>query len=164
MSSKTARYPAFSRVEILVVVIVLGVIAANTMPRFSRGSAGVADAALAGNLTILRCGIEAYASDHAGQFPALDKFDSQMTQYTDAAGNTATAMDNSHPYGPYLRKVPVLPVGPKTLKGSTGLADASRFSPGASAGAWLYNPSTGQIQANLSNSEFDSSGKQYNQY
>jgi competence protein ComGC len=154
----------FSLVELFVVGIILLIIAANTVPRFSRGAESLADAALAGNLAVLRNGLDVYASDHAGQFPSVADFDAQLTQYTDDQGNASSNQDSIHRHGPYLRRVPVLPVGPQSFKGSAGVLDSSQNSLGATIGAWLYNPKTGEIRANLPDNSIDYTGKRYNQY
>ena len=158
------RFLGFSLVELVVVALILGVIASTALPRFSRGSEGVADAALAGNLAVLRNGLDLYASDHAGNYPSVANFEAQMTEYTDEKGNTSTVQDSTHTRGPYLRKVPLLPVGPKGFRGASAVLDAATAKIGAEPGAWIYNPKTGEIHANLDFRIEDYSGKRYNQY
>ena len=161
---KVIRIGPFSLVELLVVGIVLSFVAASAMPRLSRGSEGVADAALAGNLAVLRNGIDLYRADHGGKFPSISAFDAQLTQFTDESGQASATQDETHKLGPYLRKVPVLTVGMKGYKGSTAVVDSRKTQPGTVPAAWCYNPETGEIRANLSNHFADISGKAYNQY
>jgi competence protein ComGC len=158
------RVLGFSLAELFVVGIVLMVIGANTIPRFSRGAESLAEAALSGNLAVLRNGLDVYASDHGGQFPSVGNFDAQMTQYTDDQGNASANQDSVHRHGPYLRRVPVLPVGPMGWKGSAIVLDASGNVPGKTAAAWVYNPKTGEVRANLADDSIDYSGKRYNRY
>ena len=79
-----------------------------------------------------------------------------------ASGTTSTTKTATAIYGPYLRKVPPLPVG--TNKNSTVIVDGSSGTPGSSAGGWFYNPSTGEIKANTADTEKDTAGKAYNAY
>jgi general secretion pathway protein G len=161
---KIIRIGPFSIVELLMVGIVLTVVGASAMPRLSRGSEGVADGALAGNLAVLRNGIDLYRADHAGKFPSLTAFDAQLTQFSDETGRTSATEDETHKLGPYLRKVPVLTVGQKGFRNSTGVVDGRKTQPGTQPAAWWYNPDTGEIRANLSNHFADIAGKAYNQY
>ena len=72
---------------------------------------------------------------------------------------TATAI-----YGPYLRKIPPLPVGPTGYKNAVTIIDGSSGSPGTTAGGWFYNATTGDIKANLADTQVDGAGKAYNTY
>jgi prepilin-type N-terminal cleavage/methylation domain-containing protein len=156
------RRGGFSLIELVIVVVIIGIIAAIAIPRLSRGSAGAADSAVSGNLAVLRNAIDLYATEHGGTYPAVATFDPQLTQFTDAAGTPSATKTTSAIYGPYLRKIPPLPVGAN--KNSVTIVDGSSGSPGASAGGWFYNPTTGDIKANCPDTEKDSSSKQYNQY
>ena len=151
------RSKGFSLLELVIVVVIIGIIAAIAIPRMSRGSAGAADAALTGDLAIMRAAIDLFAAEHNGAFPTAGDIESELTQYTDAARDFQAARDATHIYGPYLRKVPPLPVGAK--KGKTGIAAADGVNVG-----WIYTAATGDIAANCPNSETDVSGKLYNTY
>lgn len=142
--------------ELVIVIVILGIIAAVAIPRLSRGSAGAADSALAGDLAVLRGAIDLYAAEHGGMFPTDAAAAAQLTTYTDAAGNAQAGKDATHIYGPYLRKVPPLPVGAR--KGSTGMASVG----GAGVG-WIYVAATGGIRANTT-TEADESGTLYKDY
>jgi general secretion pathway protein G len=152
----------FSLIELVIVVVIIGIIAAIAIPRLSRGAAGAADSALAGNLSVLRNAIDLYATEHGGTYPAVATFGDQLTQYTDSSGSTSTTKTATAIYGPYLRKVPTLPVG--TNKNSVVVLDGSSGTPGSAAGGWFYNPSTGEIKANTADTEKDTANKVYNTY
>ena len=156
----------FSLIELVIVVVIIGIIAAIAIPRLSRGSAGAADSALSGNLAVLRSAIDLFSTEHGGTYPAVATLDTQLSQYTDASGAVSATKDSTHIYGPYIRKLPVLPVGPSGYKNTTTVIDASASgaTPGTSAGAWFYNPTTGDIKANLDNTQVDASNKAYNTY
>jgi len=150
----------FSLIELVIVVVIIGVIAAIAIPRMSRGAAGASDAALSGNLTILRNAIDLYHTEHGGtdsDYPKVAKFQAQLVTYTDATGTTNATKDTTYIYGPYLAAVPVLPVG--SMKGKNGVAAAA----GAGIG-WVYDETTGAISAALPDAEVDAAGKKYNTY
>jgi prepilin-type N-terminal cleavage/methylation domain-containing protein len=147
----------FSLLELVVVVVIIGIIAAVAIPRLSRGSAGAADAALSSNLAVLRNGIDLYSAEHVGAYPTLANIAGQLTQYTDAGGAVVAAKDATHIYGPYVRKMPPLPVGAR--KGSSGIAAADAVGIG-----WIYTAATGAIRANTTATERDEAGTLYNSY
>ena len=151
------RKSGFSLLELIIVVVIIGIIAAIAIPRMSRGSAGAAEAALSGNLAVLRSAIDMYAGEHGGTYPTVANIASQLTQYTDYNGNVQATKDSTYIYGPYVRKIPALPVGAK--KGQTGIAAVTGDTVG-----WIYTVATGDIKANCTDSETDSTGKQYNEY
>jgi prepilin-type N-terminal cleavage/methylation domain-containing protein len=163
-SNRTTVRRGFSLIELVIVVVIIGIIAAIAIPRLSRGSAGAADSAVGGNLAVLRNAIDLYATEHGGTYPGLATFEAQLTQFTDASGTTSATKTATAIYGPYLRKIPPLPVGGTGYKNATSVVDGSSGSPGTAAGAWFYNASTGDIRANLADSEKDATGKAYNAY
>jgi len=156
-SKKTHGQKGFSLLELVVVVVIIGIIAAVAIPRMSRGSAGAADVALSGNLAVLRNAIDMYAAEHAGAFPKVAVVTDALTKYTDSAGDVSDKRDTTHLYGPYVRKIPPLPVG--AAKGNTGIAAKT----GADVG-WIYNQTTGDIRANTTRKEKDAAGKLYSDY
>ena len=111
---------AFSLVELVIVLVIIGVIAAIAVPRLTRGATNASATALAADLAALRNAVELYRAEHEGAFPTVAGFVNQMTLFSDTAGtSTAAAADvgNGIVYGPYLKGIPALPVGAK--KGST---------------------------------------------
>ncbi len=148
---------AFSLIELIIVVVIIGIIAAIAIPRMSRGARGAGDASLSGSLSVMRSALDIYATEHGGSFPVLATFVGQMTLYTDYNGATNAAKVAPFIYGPYLRKIPPLPVG--TEKGSIGITD----SVGAAGFGWVYDDVSGTIVANTT-AEADVSGKLYNTY
>jgi len=147
----------FSLLELVIVIVILAIIAAIAIPRMSRGAAGAADSALSSNLAVLRNAIDLFAAEHGGTFPKVATIALQLTLYSETAGATSITKDGTHIYGPYVRKIPTLPVGVKA--GSSGIAAIDGIGVG-----WIYNEDTGEISANCPDSEKDASGTQYNQY
>ena len=147
----------FSLLELVIVVVIIGIIGAIAIPRMSRGSAGAADAALTGNLAIMRSAIDLFAAEHDGAFPTAANATAELTTYTDAARDAQATRDATHIFGPYMRKVPPLPVGAN--KGNTGIAAVDGVGVG-----WIYDENTGDITANCDATEVDAAGKAYNTY
>ena len=157
MNNKRKRRGGFSLLELVIVVVIIGVIAAIAIPRMSRGSAGAADAALSGNLAVLRNAIDMYAAEHGGTFPAVGTIADQLTLYSSVTGATNATSSSTYIYGPYIRKIPALPVGAK--KGKTDIAAATGDDIG-----WIYTAASGTIAANCTDSETDAAGTKYNEY
>ena len=63
------RRHAFSLVEMVMVIAIIGMISSMAIPRISQGATGATDAALAGDLAIIRRAINFYAAEHNGNFP-----------------------------------------------------------------------------------------------
>jgi prepilin-type N-terminal cleavage/methylation domain-containing protein len=159
----------FSLIELVIVVVIIGIIAAIAVPRMSRGSQGAADSALSGNLTVLRNAIDLYQTEHqaypgTGAYNNATDLEKQLTKYTDGTGASNTTKDAAHPYGPYLRKIPLMPVGSKKGSATIKLAASDTEAPGTSGEAWIYYPNTGELKANLASTELDGKDQPYNGY
>jgi len=155
--SRGTHTKAFSLLELVIAVAIIAIIAAIGIPRLSRGTRGAADSALSGNLALLRNAIDIYAAEHSGTYPTAANIGNQLTQFTDIAGNTNATKDTTHFYGPYVRKIPPLPIGAR--KGGTLIAAADANDVG-----WIYTESTSSIRANTTASEKDDSDKLYSDY
>jgi prepilin-type N-terminal cleavage/methylation domain-containing protein len=152
---------AFSLIELVVVVVIIGIIAAIAIPKMSKGAAGAADSAVAGDLTLLRQAIDMYQSEHGGAYPDTTNVVAQLTQYTNSDGTkTSSSKDSANGivYGPYLRAVPNLPVGPSTLKGTNGIGLSTN-----AANAWFYDNTTGSLTVNPAAGN-DSNSKAFSTY
>ena len=118
-----------------------------------------------GNLSVLRKAIDLYAVEHGGAWPAADKkeltFIDQLTRMTDAAGNVGTTA-GVHIYGPYLRSIPPVPVGPNI--GATGveLKNNGEVYENKTDKGWVYNYDTADIYTNTD--DLDDSGVGYDTY
>ena len=159
MRQQTSSRRGFSLIELVIVVVIIGIVAAIAIPRLSRGSAGAAESALAADLSALRNAIEMYSTEHDGNWPDANQIEAQLTQYTDAAGSPQATRDTTHIYGPYLRKVPSVPVGPN--KGNSGIGK-----PGDEAVAgvgWIYDGTNGTVKANTGDAK-DAKGTKYADY
>ena len=152
---------AFSLVELILVVVIIGVIAAIAIPRVADSAGRSREGALVSSLTAMRNAIDRYAAEHQGAFPGLlpdgasgaakspEAFVTQLTKYSDSTGRIADSRDATYRFGPYLRLIPPVPVGPH-LGNEEVVIDDTNSPPlvtGSSEG-WVYNPVTGEIIAN----------------
>jgi general secretion pathway protein G len=158
MNNGKASRRAFSLIELVIVVVIIGIIGAIAIPRMSRGAAGAADSGLTADLTVMRTAIDLFKAEHGGVLPALATFEAQMTTYTDGAGTANATKSTTYYLGPYLREVPKLKLG--SNKGLAGLVATQ----GGTTEGWVYVAATGEISANLPDSELDVQGTQYNNY
>ena len=131
VSSRVRR--AFTLVEVLMVVIVLGILAAIVVPQFSSASDDANLASLTTNLQTIRGQLELYKMQHNSTYPMLAGFTAQMTAGTKADGTAGTD------FGPYLMNIPV---NPFSNVNTLTTEDAG------SGKGWYYNQTTGEFRAN----------------
>ncbi|MCK5001102.1 MAG: prepilin-type N-terminal cleavage/methylation domain-containing protein [Anaerohalosphaera sp.] len=130
---RTKRNSGFTLVEILIVVVILGILAAIVIPQFSNASSEAKVANCKSNLQTLRSQIALFKIKNGDTPPTC----------TDA-GFADSADDDSNTMVPdYLQSIPVNPLsGTSTM--TQGAVDLATFS--ATAG-WYYNTATGIMHA-----------------
>ena len=100
----------FTLVEILIVVVILGILAAIVIPQFTSASTEAKESSLVSDIQAMRSQIELYKIHHNDQLPGTVSgvdFTAAMTTKTNQAGEQgATAL---HRFGPYMRSVPLNP-------------------------------------------------------
>ena len=167
----------FSLVELVIVVVIIGFVAAIAIPRFSRASKRAAEAALRADLKRLREAIDFYENDHGGDWPGLRSagdgagaqsgaaFDRQLTWYTAENGEASRTPDDTHYLGPYLRRIPPMPVGSNAGKSTVAMRN-SFSTPGLSGPnyGWEFEHYYGRIRANCSADEVGSNGIPYHEW
>lgn len=129
------RVHAFTLVEILIVVVILGILAAIVVPQFTRAAEQTRENSVKMNLFRIRTQIEIYKEHHGG--PPTD-FVAQMTRATNADGEDADPGTANYPFGPYLTAIPV-----NAFNGEDTISDGEVESSG-----WYYNATTGEFRAN----------------
>ena len=97
MNTRSKRL-AFTLVEVLLVVVILGILAATVIPSFTDTSEDAKDNALQFRLHTLRAQIELYKLHHGGDPPAVASNLAALTSKTDADGT----INASGAFGPYL--------------------------------------------------------------
>ena len=147
----------FTLVEILIVVIILGILAAVVIPQFTEASNDARAAAMASDLQTVRSQVELYKVQHLEQTPDLNElgaadtpnFTARLTDKTDQDGK----IDAAGVYGPYLHKFPTNPF----ISGDT--ADEVTFGvvacPGDGASGWYFRTDTGKFSPNDSDHKDD---------
>jgi general secretion pathway protein G len=126
----------FTLVEILIVVIILGILAAIVIPQFSNASQISRANALMGQLKEMRSQIELFKLQHNDILP--DLVTNQWVQLQSAT-NLSGAVDTTAAgkFGPYVNKAPTNP-----LNTFSAVAAAA----GGGIG-WVYDPTTGVLKA-----------------
>jgi general secretion pathway protein G len=164
----------FTLVEILIVVVILGILAAIVVPQFTQASTEAKENSLRSNLQSLRSQIQLYKVQHNDVNPGnlagaanIAQFVPQMTETSDYLGVvTGTKQRNMAlvppaEFGPYLERIPPNPFsGLNTVAASTAAGVAAAVD-GTTSG-WYYDPATGEIWGNTTGN--DELGNPYWQY
>ena len=95
-------FSAFTLVEILVVVVILGILAAIVIPKFSQVSAESNLTTLKGNLQTIRSQIQLYKIQHNDLLPGQTTFGGNVEENAFITAMTT----NDGRYGPYIRRMP----------------------------------------------------------
>jgi prepilin-type N-terminal cleavage/methylation domain-containing protein len=156
-TSRSTQRSAFTLVEILIVVIILGILATIIIGIFGNTTKDAGGASLKDNLRSIRSAIQIYSAQH-GRYPAQATFEAQMTQYTNTTGATSTTRTGTYSYGPYILTLPPLPVG--TDKGATTVTTTTY----QAGHGWQYDATSGTFKANCPDTDKDDSGVAYNTY
>ena len=166
------RAKAFTLVEILIVVVILGLLAAIVIPAFGDGAMSARAAALIQDLRILQRFTLIYKSQHrevapgypngnTSSTPTESAFVNQATQSSTSTGQTAAIGTSGYNRGPYLAKIPTNPVN--NLNTVQILEDSSPFPEDAdNSHGWIYKPVTGEIRPDCTGS--DTGGNAYYAY
>ena len=137
----------FTLVEILIVVVILGILAAIVIPQFTEASTEAKLSSLCTDLQTQRSQIELYKIQHNDVPPLFASFVAQMTTYTDIDGNANAAKTPVFCYGPYLQKIPVNQFNNKLDDtGIHGKLD-NTGTVGDNVGSWEYDETIGSIYA-----------------
>src|SRR5947207_15780222 len=113
----SARTAAFTLIEILIVIVILGILATIVVPQFSNASINAKENTLKDELRYLRTQIVVYKAQHNDVppgYPGGDvnaaatqaDFVAQMTKPTNELGVTNTSSSPIFKYGPYLSQMP----------------------------------------------------------
>lgn len=96
----------FTLVEILIVVVILGILAAIVIPQFTNASTAAKASSVTSQLQTVRSQVELYKNQHNGDEPDLVTDWTQFTGYTDIDGDVAAAKNQAtgHIYGPYMQQ------------------------------------------------------------
>jgi prepilin-type N-terminal cleavage/methylation domain-containing protein len=109
----------FTLVEMIIVIIIMGILAAVIIPQIGTTSADAKVSAVKQDLATMRNAVEVYYSQHNNAYPGAQKNDGsgavgtageaatafvdQLTKYSDIKGACQGTKDATHIYGPYLK-------------------------------------------------------------
>ena len=127
----------FTLVEILIVVIILGILAAIVIPQFSDASTQARESSLRSDLQTMRGQIELYDIQHIDTLPGAGgaTFVQAMTGQTDIDGAVGTT------YGPYVLAIPVNPINDLATVREEGAAA------GADTEGWRFGTTSGLFES-----------------
>ena len=141
---------AFSLVELMIVVAILGILAAIALPTFQGHVSEARQAAAKENLHILRNAIEFYATQHNGVPPGYPDNDPSNEPYTLFF---IVQLVNS---GKYISKLPANPFN--GIRGVKTIGNNEDFPTGhvlLDLYGWIYKPATKTIKLNWEGTDKD---------
>jgi general secretion pathway protein G len=133
----------FTLVEILIVVVILGVLAAVVVPQFSTASSDTNLTNLRGNIQTIRGLIQLFKIQHNDLLPG------QLTRGGDVTeARFISAMTNDPTYGMYVRTMPLNPLIATAVATSiTCVNNAAAVPAGNEGTGWWFNAATGDFRA-----------------
>ena len=155
-----ARKSGFTLIEILIVVIILGILAAIVIPQFTEASSEARESTLVSNLHTLRSQIGLYKVQHddilPGDTDADGVPDDAANFEADLVGQTTVEGAVGTEFGPYMQNVPENPFITDTEAGiDTMFSIATGAAPGDNSSHWYIDDATGNIWANDDESNSD---------
>ncbi len=142
----------FTLVEILIVVVILGILAAIVIPQFTEASSEAKLSSLCTDLQSVRSQIELYKIQHNDAMPGEDNtalggthtgtsgFLNGLISYTDING-VAQVGPGANIYGPYLQKAPT------NQFNNFNTIQQDNSAPGGNDSGWNFNTGTGAFHA-----------------
>ncbi|KKK98187.1 hypothetical protein LCGC14_2645260 [marine sediment metagenome] len=127
----------FTLVEILIVVIILGILAAIVIPQFTEASNNARESSLVSDLQTVRSQLELYKVQHLDAYPAAATFVTQLTTKTTSAGAANGTL------GPYLQTFPTNPYNDK----ATVEVEAGTDGTGNNSHGWHFDTDLGRFSA-----------------
>ena len=166
------RRSGFTLVELIIVVVILGILAALAIPQFTTSTKDANESTLKADLAILRNAVNLYYHEHNQTWPGAVKEDgsgtatvtadnpaafiNQLLYYTDRNGKVSLVQDPLYPYGPYLESMPDNPLAASGASADAAAVSTDTGTVTADASpttGWKYSKINGKLIANESTYE-----------
>lgn len=166
------KQKAFTLIELIIVVTILGILASFVLPTFQGHVLKSKEAAAKNDLKVMRTQIELYKMEHNGIPPgyingsgaptAMLELQFTATTTVDGAVSTATIPAGAYVNGPYVKRIPENPFNKlSTIIYVEAATDFSAAADGTSSG-WLYKKETAEFKINRTG--VDSEGVSFDDY
>jgi general secretion pathway protein G len=129
--SQMRKHKGFTLIELVVVVMILGILAAVAAPKLLGTSSTASDNGIKETLGVVRDAIERYAAEHGGALPP---------------GTTGDAFKAS--LLTYLRVFPKSPIGTTGNLDTVAIAPTAGTTTPTGSEAWMYNKGDGTFIVN----------------
>src|SRR6185312_693111 len=96
----------FTLIEILIVVIILGILAAIVIPQFTNATTSSKTSGVQTTAQSLRGAVQLYYYQHDDTLPSAANFWTLMMTQTDSKGNPYVVGSTTGPFGPYMQSIP----------------------------------------------------------
>lgn len=163
---------AFTLVELMIIVAILGIMAAIVIPTLQGHSVQAKESAAKDNLRTIRSQVELYKMQHNGTNPGyagglqinIAFLPWQLKGCTKLTGevNMSTVPSGEYVYGPYLKSIPDNPFNGMDTILYVAEADAFSVEANGTSSGWLYKKETGEFVLNYSGT--DGEGVNYYEY
>ena len=144
---RTNMAKGFTLVEILIVVVILGILAAIVVPQFTNAANDARQGNVETQTSTLENQIELYAAQNNGIYPTV-------AELTANPANGSTTGWSVMIDGNYIKEAPANPYSPVANRTTVTLSSATNSTTadteantGDGTQGWYYNPNTGIIRA-----------------